>query len=73
MTDPGARDDELERWLQTVDRTTRRHGAVDRTLRDDRSGPLTIPIRFAFKVLEVGPSRALSLGMGVVAAKLGRR
>jgi hypothetical protein len=68
-----ARDDELERWLSVVDRKTRRHGVVDRTLREDKSGPLTIPIRFGYKVLEIGPVEASKLAFRVVSSRLGRR
>ncbi len=66
-------DDALERWLGVVDRKTRRHGIVDRTLSDDRSGIFTIPIRFFFKVLEIGPGAASRLALAVVVNKLGRR
>jgi hypothetical protein len=65
--------DELERWLRAVDRKTRRHGIVDKTLRDDRSSVFTIPIRFFFKVLEIGPAAAFRLAVAVIVNKLGRR
>jgi hypothetical protein len=73
VTQAPVREDELERWLTTVDRKTRRHGIVDKTLSDDRSGVFTIPIRFFFKVLEIGPGAASRLALAVVVNKLGRR
>ena len=73
MTRTLTEDDELDRWLTVVDRKTRRHGMVDRSLQGDQSGPLTIPLRFAFKVLEIGPVAASKLAFAVVANRLGRR
>jgi len=73
VTQAAPRDLQLERWLTTVDRKTRRHGMVDRTLRDDQTGPLTIPLRFGFKVLEIGPVAAFKLGFTIVANRVGHR
>jgi hypothetical protein len=73
VTQASGIDDAFERWLAVVDRKTRRHRIVDRTLSDDRSGVFTIPIRFFFKVLEIGPGAAFRLALAVVANKLGRR
>ena len=73
MTQTEPRDVQFDRWLSTVDRKTRRHGMVDRTLRDDQTGPLTIPLRFGFKVLEIGPVAAFKLGFTIIANKVGRR
>jgi hypothetical protein len=64
-------DERLANWLVTVHRESRRH--VDRTTRENQSGPLAIPLRFGYKVLALGPAAAVKLAVGVVAEKVGLR
>lgn len=62
----------LDEWVRTVDRHTRRRQAIASTLKDGRAGALTIPARFALKVAELGPRRAVRLAFTVVRARMGQ-
>ena len=66
-------DDELNGWLTVVDREARRLTIIDRTLRADSSGPLTMPIRYVFKVMEIGPSAATKLAVGIVRGRFSQQ
>lgn len=67
------RDDELHDWLTVVDREARRHAIIDRSLRAQNSGLLTMPIRFVFKIAEIGPVAATRLATGVILGRLRAR
>jgi hypothetical protein len=73
VTQPTPLDSQLERWFSDVRRQTRRHGIIDRTLRDDRSGLMTIPLRVFFKTLEIGPVATAKMAFAVIATRLGWR
>jgi len=60
----------LQKWLGVVDRRTRRRRLVDGTLKGDRAGVTTLPLRFVLKVAEVGPGRAAKMAMTVVSQRL---
>ena len=66
-------DDKLNRWLTFVDREARRHTVIDRTLSGTSDGPLTLPIRYVFKVMEIGPSAATKLAVGIVRGRISQQ
>jgi hypothetical protein len=61
----------LERWLANINRRNRRSRVIARTLRGERRGILTLPVAFAVKVVEVGPTRAIRIAVSVVRERLG--
>jgi len=63
----------LDAWVSAVEKRHRRRRLIARTLRDERSGVLTIPVRFALAVAEVGPLQASRMAITVVRTRLGRR
>jgi hypothetical protein len=73
MTSTSRDSDALDAWVLAVEKRHRRRRLIARTLRDERSGLLTIPVRFALAVAEVGPVNASRMALNVARSRLGRR
>lgn len=60
----------LDAWVAAVERRRRHRRLIASTLREERSGVLTIPLRFALAVAEVGPLRASRMAITVARTRL---
>lgn len=63
----------LDAWVEAVEHRVRQRHAVARISEGGRGRALTFPLRFVYKVREIGPRRAVTLAGAILGNRLGLR